>query len=64
MTASLLTPEQAADLLGVTRRWVVEAASRREIPGIKLGRYWRFATADLEDWVNRQREAAREEAGL
>jgi excisionase family DNA binding protein len=60
----LMGPEQAAAALGVSRRWVVEAASRGELPGIKLGRNWRFAAADLEDWIDRRRKAARKEAGL
>lgn len=60
----LLTPEAAAEVLGVSRRWVVEAASRGELPGVKLGRYWRFDARDLEAWIDRERTAAREAAGL
>lgn len=61
---ALLTPDEAAVTLNVTRRWVVEAASRGDLPALKLGKVWRFDARDLDDWINRQRKAAREEAGL
>ena len=61
--ASLLAPEEAAEQLQVTRRWVVEAAARGELPGIKLGRHWRIDPQDLADWIDKQRATAREGAG-
>ena len=61
---SLLSPEEAADVLNVTRRWVVEAAARGDLPGVKLGRRWRFDGRDLEAWIDAQRQAARKGAGL
>lgn len=51
-------------MLNVTRRWVVEAAARGDLPGLKLGKVWRFDRRDLDDWLNAQRQAARKEAGL
>jgi excisionase family DNA binding protein len=60
----LLTPDEAADVLQMTRRWVVEAAARGDLPGLKLGKTWRFDRRDLDDWINAQRMEAREVVGL
>ena len=59
-----MTPEDAAELLHVTRRWIVEAAARGELPALKLGRVWRFDRRDLNDWLDAQRVAARKGVGL
>jgi excisionase family DNA binding protein len=64
MTRVAHTRGCCAEVLGVTRRWVVEAATRGELPGMKLGPYWRFDARDLEAWIDRQRTAAPEAAGL
>jgi excisionase family DNA binding protein len=61
---SLLTPDEAAQTLNVTRRWIIEAAARGELPGLKLGRVWRFHPEDLDAWVTAQRDRARKEARL
>lgn len=50
----LLTPEQFADHLQVSAAWVLEAARRGELPGIKVGRHWRFNPEAIELW-ERQR---------
>jgi excisionase family DNA binding protein len=62
--SGLITPDEAAEVLQLSRRWVIEAAARGELPGLKLGRWWRFDREDLDDWINRQRSEAREAAGL
>jgi excisionase family DNA binding protein len=55
MSRRLLTPEEAAERLVVSVRWVKEAAARGELVGIKLGRYWRFHDDDLEAWIEQKR---------
>jgi excisionase family DNA binding protein len=59
MVRRLLTPEEAAARLVVTPRWLKEAAARGDVPGIKLGKFWRFDDADLDAWLEAERERAR-----
>jgi excisionase family DNA binding protein len=56
--AVLLTPEELAEQLGVTRAWVyarsrewVKSNGRRGIPTVKLGRYYRYRPDAIEDWA-------------
>jgi excisionase family DNA binding protein len=49
----LLTPQQVADRLGVSERWVRDHATRRSprIPVVKLGALLRFRPADVEEFL-------------
>jgi excisionase family DNA binding protein len=61
----LLTPQEAADRLGTSLRFVRRLVLERRIPFIKLGRHVRIATSDLDafiaagriDALRRRREA-------
>jgi hypothetical protein len=57
-TGSLLTPEQAAERLGMTKGWIyarsrewVRSNGRRCIPMIALGRYHRYRPEALDEWT-------------
>jgi excisionase family DNA binding protein len=53
----LLTVRQVAELLQVPVSWVYGRTRRRSverIPGYRLGKYWRFAEADVLAWIARQ----------
>jgi len=52
----LLTPREAAEILGVPEGTLAQWRSqRRGPPYIKLeGRLVRYRTSDLEEWVSRQ----------
>jgi excisionase family DNA binding protein len=55
---SLLTVEEVAEMLKVPVSWVYERTRRRTVdrlPGIRLGKYWRFRESDLLEWIERQR---------
>lgn len=54
----LWTARQAADSLGVSERWIRDHASRRspKIPVVKLGSLLRFRPADIEEFVEAQRD--------
>jgi excisionase family DNA binding protein len=59
--AKLLTPEQVADLLNVPRSWVYGRARARDqgrLPGIRLGKYWRFREGDVLAWLDTQMQAS------
>ncbi|NUO79353.1 helix-turn-helix domain-containing protein [candidate division KSB1 bacterium] len=60
-TKRLLSVEEAATYLGIAewtlRGWV----SRKRVPVVKLGRRTLFDPADLSDWVEKHKVAARYE---
>ena len=54
----LLTIHELADLLQVPASWVYAHTRERcanRIPGIRLGKYWRFDKADVEAWIDANR---------
>jgi len=54
----LLTIQQVADLLHVPVSWVYGRTRKRSIerlPGIHLGKYWRFREEEIHAWVESQR---------
>lgn len=55
--SQLLTVQEVAKLLKVPVSWVYEHTRRRSgnrIPGIRLGKYWRFDARDIMAWIARQ----------
>jgi excisionase family DNA binding protein len=63
----LLTPQEVADRLGVSQRWVRDHATRRtpRITAVKLGSLLRFRWADVEDFLARNilRDPSKKELG-
>jgi excisionase family DNA binding protein len=55
----LLSPQEAADRLGTSVRFVRRLIFERRIPYTKLGRHVRIATSDLDAFIT----AGRIEAG-
>lgn len=54
----LLTIQQVADLLHVPVSWVYGRTRKRStgrLPGIRLGKYWRFREEEIHAWVESQR---------
>jgi excisionase family DNA binding protein len=54
----LLTPDEVALLFDVKRKCVIDWARTSYLPGIKLGRSWRFLRSDIEEFLLSRREAA------
>ena len=57
-TGELLTPEELAARLSVTKAWVyarsrewVKSNGRRGIPTVKLGRYYRYRQESIDAWA-------------
>jgi excisionase family DNA binding protein len=48
---SLLTAQEVAERLGVTKDWVWAQARAGRIPHVRLGRYCRFREEAIEAWV-------------
>jgi excisionase family DNA binding protein len=50
----LLTPEEVADLLSLTRDTVIKKAREGKMPSLKLGKAIRFRLATIEAWLREQ----------
>jgi len=59
LSERLLSPQEAADLLGVPRSWVYEKVRLGHLPHVRLGRYVRFERCTLEAWLSCQRVEGR-----
>jgi excisionase family DNA binding protein len=55
----LLTPQEVAERLGTSLRFVRRLVFQRRIPYVKVGRHVRIATSDLDAFIT----AGRIEAG-
>jgi excisionase family DNA binding protein len=53
----LLNSEQTAEILGLHPKVVERMAKRGEVPGFKVGKFWRFKPSALEAWVRRKLES-------
>jgi excisionase family DNA binding protein len=47
----LFTPEQAAEYLGVSPRWLTRAVNERRFSHVKLGRQLRFKKSVLDRYI-------------
>ena len=47
----LLTPEELAEMIGMTPQWVCAQCRRGRIPHIKLGRFYKFRREAIEAWL-------------
>lgn len=48
----LMTPQQAADYLGIKLSTIYQMSMRRQIPIVKIGRLNRFRRQDLDKWID------------
>lgn len=49
----LLDTGQVAHYLGLRRTQVAELARQGKLPGLKVGRQWRFLADDLRTWIRK-----------
>jgi excisionase family DNA binding protein len=60
----LLTPDDLAVLLGVSRLLVIRQSRTGKIPAIKLGKVYRYRSATIQSWLKScealQQEGARD----
>ncbi len=47
----LLTADEVADLLSVSKAWVYEQSRQNRIPTVTLGRYRRYRRSSVLQWV-------------
>lgn len=43
--------QEVCDYLGVKRHTVMRWIDQRGMPASKVGKLWRFKTADIDEWV-------------
>jgi excisionase family DNA binding protein len=62
----LMTVHEVAELLQVPSSWVYAHTRHRclnRIPGIRLGKYWRFERAEILRWIDANRKKDYRHAG-
>jgi excisionase family DNA binding protein len=47
----LLTPDDLAELLRVARAFIIKQSHTGKIPGIKIGKAWRFRRSTIDRWL-------------
>ena len=47
----LLNSQEAAKLLGVHPKTLMQMARRGKIPAMRVGKFWRFRASALDSWV-------------
>ena len=53
---ALLNVKQVAAYLGLHRVTVLQFAREGKLPGLKIGRGWRFRADEIRDWLETQRQ--------
>ncbi len=53
-TGEIFTLDEVAAYLKVGKRTVYRLAAARRIPAFKVGGTWRFARADIDNWIKQQ----------
>lgn len=52
-TEGLLGIDELSQFLGVPKSWIYERTRKGEIPHIKLGKYLRFKTSEIREWLKK-----------
>lgn len=47
----ILSSQQVGEILGMNYKVIERMARRQEIPGFKVGKFWRFRESDIERWI-------------
>lgn len=50
----LIDAKAAGKIIGVCAKTVKRMAGRRDLPAIRIGKYWRFRASELDRWIRRQ----------
>lgn len=61
MPDEILTLPEVAQLLKVAEKTVYTMAQRGEIPAFKVRGQWRFRRLDLDQWIDHQKTASRDD---
>lgn len=53
----LLTPDEVAAMLRLARKTIIVMAREGRIPSIHIGRFVRFDSDEIDQWINSRRSA-------
>lgn len=53
----LIDVATASKILGLSRRVITTMAVNKDLPGTKIGRYWKFRESMLDAWVRSRLES-------
>jgi len=53
---TVLTIDQLAEYLKLSKSTLYHLARRGEVPGQKIGRHWRFHKAAIDKWLGQRRK--------
>jgi PTS system nitrogen regulatory IIA component len=54
LTSTLMTIEDLADYLKVTRRTIYDWLKHDKVPAVKLVGQWRFRKEKIDEWIEKQ----------
>jgi excisionase family DNA binding protein len=54
MTERLLSVDDVATFLGVKRDTVYKLIDRDKLPGLKVGRLWKFRQEEIDTWLDKR----------
>ena len=57
MATEVLTLEEVAGYLRLSRKTISRMARSGELPAFKAGNHWRVKRAELEGWIRRRTDA-------
>lgn len=55
-----LSVDETAKYLGVSKDTVYTWIASKGLPGHRIGRFWKFKRAEIDEWVHRGRAADRQ----
>jgi excisionase family DNA binding protein len=54
LESDFMTVSEVADYLRLSEATIYKLAQSGEIPGVKVGRNWRFKKGSIDDWFEQQ----------
>ena len=56
-TDSVMTIDELADYLTISKSTLYHLVRRGEVPGTKIGRHWRFKRDAIDHWLEKRQDA-------
>ncbi len=52
MDNEILTVDEIAAYLKLGKKTVYKLAAEKQIPAFRVGKFWRFKKAEIDEWIN------------
>lgn len=56
----LLTSDEVGAILGIHPKVVERMAKRGDLPGLKVGKFWRYRASSLDGWIDSRLQSCRQ----